>query len=112
MKWNYRLIEHHMEDGLRYEVHETFYDEDEAPVSYNKLPVNLETRGFNEMWFLLQDISGCLNHYAAPKQKIYGELSELDLEEAPWGVVAEHLKSDEPLSLTGGRRFKEEQRTK
>ena len=102
MTWNYRLIQHVGDDGVYCEVHQVFYDEDETPVSYNKMPVNLQGNDFEEVWYLAQDITSCLQHYAHVKSKIYGELPETDLKEASWEQISEVLRSGVRPAFTGG----------
>ena len=102
MKWNYRTIRHVGDNGVYHEIHQTFYNEEDIPVSYNKHPILLQGDDFPAIWYHLQEIKSSIGHYSNLRSQIYGELDGTTLKEASWQEISKTISDDSGPQLTGG----------
>ena len=60
MHWNHRVMAHTTEEGIWFEIHEVYY-EDEIPQSYTNHPVSASGDTITGMKFDLKNMLGCLD---------------------------------------------------
>lgn len=62
MSWNYRLmVQPDGSGGMRFEIHEVYYNEEGKPGSYATLPADVSGSGIVDIMFGLNEMNDAIN---------------------------------------------------